>query len=69
MLEARTREAIAALGREATITRVDDVMAIATAGVLCVPAMEIDGLLVLQGRVPGVRELAGILTKALTPTA
>jgi small redox-active disulfide protein 2 len=68
-LEVRAREALAKLGREAKIIKVDDVMAIATTGVLSVPAMAIDGCVVLQGRVPSVRELAGILATAFAATA
>jgi len=39
-------------------------MEIAAAGALRTPAMQIDGRLVVQGRVPGVRELTSILAKA-----
>lgn len=65
-LEERTREALATLGREATITMVQDVFEMAAAGTLRTPAMQIDGHFVLQGRVPGVRELESILSKAST---
>jgi small redox-active disulfide protein 2 len=68
-LQERTREALATLGREAALTKVEDIMEIATAGVLRVPAMQIDGRFVLQGRIPGVRELTAILTKAFAATA
>lgn len=63
-LEQQTREALANLGQEAEVTKVEDVMAIAEAGVMRTPALGIDGRLVLQGRVPGVTELRYIIEKA-----
>ena len=64
LLEERTREALATLGREAAIIKVEDIMEIAAAGALRTPAMQIDGRFILQGRVPSVRELASMLSKA-----
>lgn len=69
MLEERTHEALAAIGREATIVKVEDIMEIAAAGALRTPAMQIDGRFVLQGRVPGVQELGTILSKAFAGPA
>ncbi len=63
-LEEHTREALKGLGQEATITMVQDVWEMASAGVLRTPAMQIDGRFVIQGRVPGVQELTHILSKA-----
>jgi hypothetical protein len=40
-------------------------MEIAAAGALRTPAMQIDGRFVLHGRVPSVRELATMLSKAV----
>jgi hypothetical protein len=68
-LEASTREALAALGEAAEVEKVEDVLSMAQAGVLRTPALAIDGKLVLQGRVPGVRELVTILTKARAPAS
>ncbi len=65
-LEASTREALAALGEAAEVEKVEDIASMTQAGILRTPALAIDGRLVLQGRVPGVRELATILTKART---
>jgi small redox-active disulfide protein 2 len=62
-LEQQTREALAKLGLEAEVTKVDDLIAISDAGVLRTPALGIDGKLVLQGRVPGVQELSTIIRK------
>lgn len=62
-LEQHTREALASLGQDAEITKVEDFMAISEAGVMRTPALGIDGKLVLQGRVPGVKELSTIIAK------
>ena len=64
-LEQQTREALANIGMEADVTKVEDVVAIAEAGVMRTPALRIDGTLVLQGRVPGVTELEYIIQKAV----
>lgn len=63
-LEQATREALDALGVHYRLEKVEDVPAIAGAGVLRTPALEVDGRLVLQGRVPGATELRRILEKA-----
>jgi small redox-active disulfide protein 2 len=63
-LEATTREALGTLRAPAEVEKVEDINAITAAGVLRTPALAIDGKLMVQGRVPGVRELAGMLTKA-----
>ena len=62
-LEQQTREALARLDQDAEMTKVEDVLAISEAGVMRTPALGIDGKLVLQGRVPGVQELATIIAK------
>ena len=63
-LEAATREALATLHAPADVEKVEDINAITAAGVMRSPALGIDGKLVLQGRVPGTRELASMLAKA-----
>ncbi|HET7038749.1 MAG TPA: thioredoxin family protein [Gemmatimonadales bacterium] len=63
-LEARTRQALAAMKQEAAVIKVEDILEIAAAGALRTPAMQIDGRFVLQGRVPGIPELTSILAKA-----
>jgi small redox-active disulfide protein 2 len=63
-LEATARDALEALGYPYTITKVEALPEIMAAGVLRTPALEIDGRLVLQGRVPGVTELRRIFEKA-----
>jgi small redox-active disulfide protein 2 len=63
-LERQTREALANMGHPAEVRRVEDVLAMAEAGVMRTPALAIDGHVVLQGRVPGVTELEYIIKKA-----
>ena len=59
-LEKATREAVAALGVDATIEHVTDPAEIAAYGVMRTPALVVDDDVVLSGRVPTaqtVREL------------
>jgi len=63
-LEQQTTDALAKVGLNARVTKVEDVVAIAEAGVMRTPALGIDGRLVLQGRVPGVTELEHLIRKA-----
>lgn len=63
-LEAAAREALDALAVPYDLAKVEALTEIAAAGVLRTPALEVDGRLVLQGRVPGVTELKYIFEKA-----
>ena len=63
-LEATAREALDALGYSYELIKVEALPDITAAGVLRTPALEIDGRLVLQGRVPGVTELRHVFEKA-----
>jgi small redox-active disulfide protein 2 len=60
-LAENTRAAADNLGWEPEITKVEDVMAIASSGVMRTPAMKVDGILVLHGRVPEPAEIERIL--------
>jgi small redox-active disulfide protein 2 len=62
-LESTAREALDALGYAYELTKVEALSDITAAGVLRTPALEIDGRLVLQGRVPGITELRRLLEK------
>lgn len=61
-LEQRTREALAHLGLEATVSKVTDMMEIASYGVMRTPGLLIDGELAVSGRVPTVHALEDLLT-------
>ena len=63
-LERVTREAVAALGVDATIEKVEDYPTIVGYGVMSTPALVIDEKLVLSGRVPKVAEVQDLLAAA-----
>jgi small redox-active disulfide protein 2 len=56
-LEKRTQEAVASLGVTAAVEKVDDIMQIATYGILRTPGLVIDEKVVLSGRVPSIEEI------------
>lgn len=63
-LERVTREAVDALGVEATLEKVEDYPTIIGYGVMSTPALVIDEKLVLSGRVPKVAEVRDLLAAA-----
>jgi small redox-active disulfide protein 2 len=63
-LERVTREAVEALGVDATIEKVEDYPTIVGYGVMSTPAHVIDEQLVLSGRVPKVAEVRDLLAAA-----
>ena len=56
-LEKRTQEAVAALGIPAAVHKVEDIMQIATYGILRTPGLVINEKVVSYGRVPAVDEI------------
>jgi small redox-active disulfide protein 2 len=62
-LEARTREALDALGLHAEVEKVTDPGAIAGYGVLATPGLVVDGEVVVAGKVPTVRKLEELLAR------
>ena len=62
-LEARTREALTQLGRDATIEKVTDTAQIMGYGIMSTPGLVVDGEVVVSGRVPSVKQLTGLLTR------
>ncbi|WP_430867457.1 thioredoxin family protein [Demequina aurantiaca] len=62
-LERATREAIAGLGLDATIEKVEDYAAIAGYGVMSTPALVVDEEVVVYGRVPKAAEIRDLLTR------
>jgi small redox-active disulfide protein 2 len=63
LLEARTREALDALGLQAEIGKVTDPMAIVAYGVLSTPGLVVDEEVVVSGRVPTTRQLTDLLSR------
>ncbi len=63
-LAARTREAVQSLGIEADVVDEHDVVQIARAGVMSTPALEVDGTVVVAGRVPDTAHIAELLASA-----
>lgn len=61
-LEERTREAIADLSLDATITKVTDYAEIAAYGVMSTPALVIDEKVITTGKVPTAAALRDLLT-------
>ncbi|HNQ36439.1 MAG TPA: thioredoxin family protein [Prolixibacteraceae bacterium] len=64
-LEKSTRDAVAELGIDADISKVEDIMKIMTFGILHTPGLVINGKVVLSGRVPSQAEIREILQKNL----
>ena len=60
-LEDATREAVEAAGTDADVEKVEEMDEIVGYGVLGLPALVVDGEVVLAGRVPAVEELAEML--------
>ena len=63
-LERVTREAVAELGLDATIEKVEDYAEIAGYGIMSTPALVVDEEVVVYGRVPKVSELRALLAPA-----
>lgn len=63
-LERVTREAVATLGIDATIEKVEDYPTIAAYGIMSTPALVVDEEVVVYGRVPKVAELRAMLAHA-----
>lgn len=63
-LERATREAVAELGLDATIEKVEEYATIASYGVMSTPALVVDEEVVLYGRVPKAAEIRDLLSPA-----
>lgn len=61
-LEKITREVVAELGSDATVSKVEDIMDIMNYGVMTTPALVVDEKVVIKGRVPSAKEIKEILT-------
>ncbi|MCW3806614.1 thioredoxin family protein [Plebeiibacterium marinum] len=62
-LEQATKDAVAELGIEATITKVEDFIKIMEFGVMTTPALVVDGKVVSKGTLLKVEEIKELLTK------
>jgi small redox-active disulfide protein 2 len=60
-LEANVRAAVAELGSDAQVEKVEDLAAITSYGVMMTPALAIDGDVKIMGKVPGVEEIKGLI--------
>jgi hypothetical protein len=58
-----TRDVVSKNGLEATITKVEDIVEIMKFNIMTTPALVIDGVVVLKGRIPSSEELKQLLTK------
>ena len=55
--------AVKDLGIAAEVSKVEDIDAIATSGVMMTPALIINGEIVTEGRVPDVNEIKALVTE------
>ena len=60
-LTTRVEEAVAELGVEASIEKVEDLQEIVKFGVMSTPALALNGTILFTGRVPTVREIAELI--------
>ena len=63
-LELRARQAVNALSGQYTIRHERDAAAMAAAGILSTPALELNGIVLVSGRVPSLQELQRLLAEA-----
>ena len=63
-LERATREAIAELGLDATVEKVEDYPTIAAYGVMATPGLVVDDRVLVSGRVPKTAEIRNLLAAA-----
>ncbi len=62
-LAQHTRAALAVLGVEAEVEKVEDPRAIMAMGVMTTPALVVDGTVRVSGRVPSSQEIADLLRR------
>lgn len=62
-LEKATREAVAELGVNASIEKVEDIRVIMEMGVMQTPGLVVNGKVVSTGKVPKVSEIKSLITE------
>lgn len=62
-LEQLTRDVVSKNGIDAVITKVEDIMEIMKFNIMTTPALVIDGVVVIKGRVPSSEEIKILLTR------
>jgi small redox-active disulfide protein 2 len=67
-LEKVTRETLAEMGVEATVTKVTDMVDILAYNVPATPGLVIDGAVVSYGQIPRKEELTAMIATALSQT-
>ena len=65
-LEKAAIKAIAELGMDAQVEKVEDMQKIMSYGIMRTPALVVDEKVVLYGRVPTVNEVKEILSKSIS---
>jgi small redox-active disulfide protein 2 len=66
-LERATREALAQLGLDATVEKVEDYPTILGYGVMSTPGLVVDDKVLVSGRVPKPAEIKQLLAAATSP--
>lgn len=64
-LEKLTREVVEKYGIDATVSKVEDIVAIMNYGVMTTPALVVDEKVVVKGRVPSAEEIRILLTNKI----
>lgn len=62
-LEKLTRDAVAEVGADANISKVEDIVEIMKFNVLSTPALVVNGKVEIKGRVPSIDEIKEVLKK------
>ncbi|MCK9422496.1 MAG: thioredoxin family protein [Bacteroidales bacterium] len=62
-LDKLTREVVEKNGIDATVTKVEDILEIIKYGILSMPALVVDGKVLLSGRIPSSEEIKNLLIK------
>ena len=65
-LEKNTREALAKMGVEATVTKVTEIQEIVSFEILSTPGLVIDEKVVSSGRVPAIPEISSMIANELS---